>query len=63
MERIVNPFISNYYGSVEVYTKDNKYYLTLEDYDGVYGVEISEDLAMAIQEYFKVDRKVEKLDL
>lgn len=63
MERIVNPIISNYYGSVEVYIKDNKYYLTLGDYNGDYGVEISKDLAMAIKEYFKIDRKIEKIVL
>lgn len=63
MERIVNHIIGNYYDAVEVYVKDNKYYLTLGDYDGDYGVEISKDLAMAIKEYFKIDRKIEKIVL
>lgn len=63
MERIVNPIIGNYYGAVEVYAKDNKYYLTLGDWDVHYGVEISQDLAMAIKEYFKTDRKIEKIVL
>lgn len=63
MEGIVNPIIGNYYGAVEVYAKENKYYLTLGNYDGDYGVEISKDLAMAIKEYFKRDRKIEKLVL
>lgn len=59
MKRVVNSIISNYYGSVKVYVKDNKYYLTLEDY----GVEMSKDLAVAIKEYFKTDRKIEKIVL
>ena len=63
MEQIVKPIISNYYGSVEVYAENNKYYLTLGDWDAHYGVEISRDLAMAIKEYFKTDRKIEELDL
>lgn len=63
MDRIVKHIISNYYGAVEIYAKDNKYYLTLEDYNGLYGVEISNELAMAIKEYFKIDRKIEELTL
>lgn len=63
MERIVKPIIGNYYGAVEIYAKDNKYYLTLKDYDGLYGVEISKELAIAIKEYFKTDRKIEELTL
>lgn len=64
MERIVKPIITNYYGSVEVYTNGTEYYLTLEDYDGYYGVEISEELAMSLKEYFETaNRKIEKIDL
>lgn len=63
MEMIVNTIIYNYYSAVEVYTKDNKYYLTLGDWDVHYGVEISKDLAMEIKEYFKTDRKIEKIIL
>ena len=62
MEQIVKPILNNYYGAVEVYLRDGKYYLTLEDWSVRYGVEISKELALSIMEYFKVHREVEKLD-
>lgn len=60
MKQIVNTGLSNYYGMVEVYWDDydNKYYLTLENYDHSNGVEISESLAMAIKEEFSVEKEL-----
>lgn len=60
MKQIVNTGLANYYGMVEVYWDDydNKYYLTLENYDHSNGVEISESLAMAIKEEFSVEKEL-----
>ena len=59
MKRIVKPIIGNYYGCVEVYLKeDGHYYLTLGNYDGDYGVMISEKLAMAIKEEFENEKEI-----
>ena len=59
MKQIVNTGLANYYGMVEVYWDDydDKYYLTLENYDHSNGVEISESLAMAIKEEFSVEKE------
>ena len=40
--------LSNYYGEVEVVEKNGKYYLTLENYDTLHGIEIPELLARMI---------------
>ena len=45
--------LSNYYGEVEIVEKDGKYYLTLENYDTLYGVEISAILANMMLIEFK----------
>ena len=60
MEQIINTGLANYYGVVEVYYDDydNKYYLTLENYDHSNGVEISESLAMALREEFKEEKEL-----
>lgn len=48
MKTIVETGLSNYYGEVDIVEKDGKYYLTLENYNTLYGVEISELLARMI---------------
>ena len=60
MEQIINTGLANYYGVVEVYYDDydNKYYLTLENYDHSNGVEISESLAMTLREEFKEEKEL-----
>ena len=60
MEQIINTGLANYYGVVEVYYDDydDKYYLTLENYDHANGVEISEALAIAIKEEFKEEKEL-----
>ena len=63
MKLFVDNIIGNYYGGLAIYTKDSKYYLTLGNYDGDYGVEISEDLANSIKDYFDIDREIIKIDL
>ena len=60
MKQIINTGLANYYGVAEVYYDDydNKYYLTLENYDHSNGVEISESLAMALREEFKEEKEL-----
>lgn len=53
--------LSNYYGSVDVYKKGDKYYLSLDGYSGLYGKEISEELALLIQKEFKEEKEEIKL--
>ena len=51
--------LANYYGYVELQKIEDKYFLTLENYDGDYGVEVSEEFALAMQKEFEnKERKV-----
>lgn len=61
MKTIVETGLSNYYGEVEVVEKDGKYYLTLENYNTLYGVEISAILANMMIIEFKEDK--EEIDM
>lgn len=65
MEQITNTGLANYYGVVEVYYDDydDKYYLTLENYDHTNGVEISKNLAMALREEFKEEKEIMGLSI
>ena len=56
MECLVELGLANYYGEVKLYKINDKYYLGLENYDGDFGIEISEKLSVAIIEEFK-DKK------
>lgn len=47
--------LGNYYGSVGFSSKGGKFYMTLEDWDGDRGLEISEAFFMAAQKEFQVD--------
>ena len=52
--------LSNYYGEVEIVEKDGKYYLTLENYDTLYWVEISAILAnMMIIEFKEAKEEID----
>ena len=54
--------LSNYYGDVNLEAIEGKYYLTLEDYTGEYGVEVSEEFALAMQKEFEnKERKMVEL--
>lgn len=57
MELIVTNIIANYHGVVEVYKEDDKYYLTIGNYDTDYAVEISEETAMVLKEEFKEEKE------
>ena len=43
--------LSNYYGTVCIYEKNNKYYWELEDYGDIVVEEIPEYLFIAIKEF------------
>ncbi len=61
MKVIGSTGLTNYYGEVEIVEKDGKYYLTLENYDTLYGVEIPEVLARMIAIEF--DGGKQKIDM
>jgi hypothetical protein len=44
--------LSNYYGSVEAYEKDGKYFMSLENWDGDDIIEVSEEFYKAIEKEF-----------
>lgn len=48
MKTIGKTGLNNYYGEVEIIEKDGKYYMALENYDSLYGIEIPEVLARMI---------------
>ena len=48
MNKICKTGLKNYYGEVEIVEKDGKYYMALENYDSLYGMEIPEALASMI---------------
>ena len=63
MKVIVETGLTNYYGEVEIVEKDGKYYLTLENYDTLYGVEISAILAnMMIIEFKEAKEEIDMWD-
>ena len=49
MKGVIRLGLSNYYGSVEAYEKDGKFYLRLDNWDGPDFNEISEEFYRAIE--------------
>ena len=54
---IVDFGIENYYGSVEAFEKDGKFYISLADYCDVSEVEISEKLWNALVDEFGLNKE------
>lgn len=52
---IVDLGLENYYGNVEAFEKDGKFYISLADYCDISEVEISEKLWNALVEEFGLD--------
>lgn len=52
-EAFQSTFIENYYGVLEIFKKDGKFFYSLDDYSSTAEVEISEELYNLLKEQFK----------